>query len=317
MLSDQKFSMKFVSNQTGLSSDVIRAWEKRYAAIQPERTETNRRLYSAVDIARLEKLALLTNAGHSIGRIAGFTDSQLQSLVSDISSSVLSNDKSPEDDRRNAHAISQLQGAELIINESLTHVAALNERALELTLSHAEQTLGLSRALNYVIEPLTTRLVSLDGPTGVRVAQNNFAVSFLRTFLTLRAGNIPSDPLRPLLLSATPPGQWGEIGAIMANLTAQHLGWRTLFLGPDLPPEEISTAASNNAPTAVALSISEHTQGRDTIEQIYVLKNKLKSIPLLVGGSSAVAFSNAVRDAGGILFPDLHTLSDLLVQMSP
>ena len=111
MLSDQKFSMKFVSNQTGLSSDVIRAWEKRYAAIQPERTETNRRLYSAVDIARLEKLALLTNAGHSIGRIAGFTDSQLQSLVSDISSSVLSNDKSPEDDNFKVIPVSRIEEA--------------------------------------------------------------------------------------------------------------------------------------------------------------------------------------------------------------
>ena len=317
MLTNQKFSMKFVSSQTGLSSDVIRAWEKRYDAIRPERTETNRRLYSANDIARLEKLVLLTKAGHSIGRIARFTDSQLQSLVSDISIAVSTNDKPREEDRENAHAASQLQGAERIINESLSHAAALNERALELTLSHAEQTMGLSRALTYVIEPLTTRLVSLDGPTGVRVAQNNFAVSFLRTFLTLRAGNIPSDPLRPLLLSATPPGQWGEIGAIMANLTAQHLGWRTLFLGPDLPPEEISTAASNNAPTAVALSISEHTQDHDTIEQIYILKDQLKSIPLLVGGSSAVTYSNAVRDAGGILFPDLHTLSGLLARMSP
>ena len=101
----------------------------------------------------------------------------------------------------------------------------------------------------------------------------------------------------------------------MVNLTAQHLGWRTLFLGPDLPSEEILTAASNNTPTAVALSICKHSEGHDTIEQICMLKNSLKNTPLLIGGSAAATYSNAVRDAGGLLFTDLRTFSDLLVDI--
>ena len=55
---------------TGLSPHLIRIWEKRYSAVAPERTDTNRRLYSDAEIERLNLLRLATRAGHSIGNIA-------------------------------------------------------------------------------------------------------------------------------------------------------------------------------------------------------------------------------------------------------
>src|SRR5581483_1087908 len=65
-----RHSIKSVARRTGLSAHVIRIWEKRYGAVKPERTGTNRRLYSEEQVERLSLLRELTQAGHSIGAIA-------------------------------------------------------------------------------------------------------------------------------------------------------------------------------------------------------------------------------------------------------
>jgi DNA-binding transcriptional MerR regulator len=64
------YAIKTAARHTGLSAHVIRVWEKRYGAVSPERTGTNRRLYPADQIARLNLLRDLTQAGHSIGQVA-------------------------------------------------------------------------------------------------------------------------------------------------------------------------------------------------------------------------------------------------------
>ena len=62
--------IRYVCRQTGLTAHQIRAWEKRYQAVVPERTETNRRLYSEADIERLQLLAKAREAGLSLSQVA-------------------------------------------------------------------------------------------------------------------------------------------------------------------------------------------------------------------------------------------------------
>ena len=78
---DAHHSIKAASRVTGLSPHLIRIWERRYGAVAPERTDTNRRLYSDAEIQRLNLLRLATGAGHSIGNIAKLPLGRLKSLV--------------------------------------------------------------------------------------------------------------------------------------------------------------------------------------------------------------------------------------------
>jgi AAA family ATP:ADP antiporter len=70
-----------VARRTGLSAHVIRIWEKRYGAVEPERTGTNRRLYSDEQIERLSLLRDLTQAGHRIGHVAKLPTEKLRQLA--------------------------------------------------------------------------------------------------------------------------------------------------------------------------------------------------------------------------------------------
>src|SRR5688572_28339151 len=70
-----------VSRRTGLKPDLIRAWERRYGAVAPGRTDTRRRFYSDADISRLVLLKRVVDSGRSIGQVANLSNEELESLI--------------------------------------------------------------------------------------------------------------------------------------------------------------------------------------------------------------------------------------------
>lgn len=72
------FGIGAVVSRTGLTAPGIRIWEKRYGAVAPERTESNRRLYRAEDVERLVLLKKLTDRGHAISTIANLGLAELE-----------------------------------------------------------------------------------------------------------------------------------------------------------------------------------------------------------------------------------------------
>ena len=75
------YPIRYVAQQTGLSTHVIRVWEKRYQAVVPKRTDTNRRVFCGRDIERLKMLRTAVRIGHSISQIAGLSSEDLMELV--------------------------------------------------------------------------------------------------------------------------------------------------------------------------------------------------------------------------------------------
>lgn len=75
---EEFFEISAVSRLTGISSHVLRVWERRYAVVEPKRSETKRRMYSASDIQRLALVKTLVDNGHSIGSVANLSTKQLE-----------------------------------------------------------------------------------------------------------------------------------------------------------------------------------------------------------------------------------------------
>lgn len=78
---DDQYQISAVARLTGLSVHTIRAWEKRYGVVSPERTDTDRRLYSREDIRRLTLLKTLVDHGQAIGTIATLSIEQLEARL--------------------------------------------------------------------------------------------------------------------------------------------------------------------------------------------------------------------------------------------
>src|SRR4029079_3356430 len=74
--------IQIVTRRTGLSADVLRVWEKRYAVVTPVRSESGRhRLASDADTQRLRLLVQATRTGRTIGQVAALPTAALLTLL--------------------------------------------------------------------------------------------------------------------------------------------------------------------------------------------------------------------------------------------
>ncbi len=74
-----------VSRLTGIPTDTLRMWERRYNVVEPHRGEGGNRLYTRDDITKLAMIKRLVDAGHAIGTVANLSVEQLQERMAPLS----------------------------------------------------------------------------------------------------------------------------------------------------------------------------------------------------------------------------------------
>ena len=127
-------TIKVAAKRSGLSTHLIRMWERRYQAVKPERSDTGRRLYSDEEIDRLRKLKQATEAGESIGQIADLSNSELAEL--------LENQEVDDSNGNRDLAVLDTSSAEFHYRICLDCVYKMDTVALETCLLKAYVTLG-------------------------------------------------------------------------------------------------------------------------------------------------------------------------------
>jgi DNA-binding transcriptional MerR regulator/methylmalonyl-CoA mutase cobalamin-binding subunit len=305
-MSESHQAIKVVANRTGLSAHVIRIWEKRYGAVTPERTGTNRRLYSDEQVERLSLLRDITRAGHSIGHVAKLPTDKLRELATQ--SRAIS---SQEPQRLRGGS-----GPTDLLDECLAAVKSLDARALEGTLKRAAMELGTQGLLQRVVAPLSRNLGELWRDGTLTAAHEHFATAVIRAFLSQTARPFAGAEQAPVLLVATPTGQLHELGALMAGATAANLGWHVTYLGASLPAAEIAGAARQSHARAVALSLVYPEDDPRLPGELTALRQALApEVALIVGGRAASAFHKLLMSLGAVLVEDLNELGQALDRM--
>ena len=64
------YKMGTIAELSGFSPELLRAWERRHALLEPERTEGGHRLYTDDDLRVLRRVKSLLDQGRSIGEVA-------------------------------------------------------------------------------------------------------------------------------------------------------------------------------------------------------------------------------------------------------
>jgi DNA-binding transcriptional MerR regulator/methylmalonyl-CoA mutase cobalamin-binding subunit len=282
-------SIKTASRMTGLSPHLIRIWEKRYGAVSPERTDTNRRLYSDAEIERLNFLRMATTAGHSIGNIAKLPLSRLKSLVA----------KAELGERGSRQISRAVSPAQSFHDSALAAVEKLDARALEEVLQKAVVALGHQGLLRQVVGPLAQTIGELWRTGAVTAAHEHFLTAALKVFLGHLSGQFAVPANAPRIVIGTPAGQLHELGAVVVKDAAAQIGWHAIYLGASLPAAEIAGAALQNRALAVALSIVYPEDDPDLPQELTNLRRFLSpETRILVGGRAASAYSETLRRIG-------------------
>ena len=296
-------AIKVVARRTGLSAHVIRIWEKRYGAVEPERTETNRRLYSDEQIERLSLLRDITQSGHSIGHVANLPTEKLREMAS----------KSHDTNGHTFRAASASAPGQDFLNECIAAVKSLDSRGLEDTLKRAATQLGAQGLLQRVIAPLAQSIGELWRDGTITAAHEHFASAVIRIFLGHAAKPFAGTESAPVLMVATPAGQIHELGALLVGAMAANLGWHVTYLGASLPAAEIAGAAGQTRARAVALSIVYPEDDPRLEGELTRLHDALApEVALLVGGRAMPAYRPALEKINALQVMDLDQLASTL-----
>ena len=305
-MAESYHAIKMVSRRTGLTAHVIRIWEKRYDAVQPERTSTNRRLYSEAQIQRLVLLRDLTHAGHSIGHVAKLPTEKLHELAAE----------SAGNQEHASRVLTALVTKESFLDDCLSAVKRLDAPALENTLKQASIELGALGLLQRVAAPLVQTLGELWREGTLTAAHEHFASAVLRVFLGDVAKPFGGTENAPLLIVTTPAGQIHELGALLAGAAAANLGWRVTYLGASLPAAEIAGAARQSRARAVALSLVYPEDDSRLAGELLRLRELLPpEITLLAGGRALPAYRDALDKIGARQLNDLAHLCSTLDEL--
>ena len=77
-IANDEYKIGAVSKITGIGTETLRAWERRYKAVVPKRSESGDRVYDAENLSKLFMLKNLVDVGNSIGTIAHLSLSELK-----------------------------------------------------------------------------------------------------------------------------------------------------------------------------------------------------------------------------------------------
>jgi MerR family transcriptional regulator, light-induced transcriptional regulator len=217
-----------LARRSGVSADLLRAWERRYALLEPTRTAAGYRLYSAADEARVRAMQRHLAQGLSAAEAAR-----------------LARDAAASTDPNGAPA--DLAGALWSALDNFDDAGA--QAAFDrLVAAFSIETVAAMAVLPY-LRVLGDRWRKGDAS----VAQEHFASGLLRArLLGLARGWDRGTGPRALL--ACSPGEHHDLGLIIFGLALRDRGWRVTFLGPDTPIETLAAAADQLAPDAVVIS---------------------------------------------------------------
>jgi MerR family transcriptional regulator, light-induced transcriptional regulator len=302
-----------VARRTGLKPDLIRAWERRYSAVEPGRSDTRRRFYSDADLERLLLLRRVVNTGRAIGQVAGMSNEALQALLDE-------EPPPPPSPRRGlslAHLGDLEETAESILLLCLAAAQRLDVRELELQIERASVTLSRTNLLEKLLVPLMQRVGDLWHQGTLRPIHEHMASSVVRSFLGgMRGAFHTADPTAPHLVVTTPARQHHELGALIAASTAAGEGWQVTYLGPDLPPEEIAAAAVQKGARAVALGITYPPDDLLLVDDLRKLRRLLgPRVTLIVGGRAAAGYHATLDEIGALRVGDMAGLRQELADL--
>lgn len=286
-----------VAQRTGLSTHVLRAWERRYGLVEPRRDGNGIRLYSNSDIVKLRLLRRVTESGHPIGRLAALDTEQLVALVR-------------EEERTAEEGAPRIPAAaDRSVALCLEAVEAMDGSRIHGVLMRAVVGLGLMEFVEGVVSPVLRRVGELWEGGALCPAHEHLLSMCVHRVLDWLLDTLPSAPGAPLLLATTPAGQRHELGAMLAGVVAADVGWRTLYFGPDLPVGDIARAVETTGADGVALSLVYRGDGTSALEDLRELRSSLPgNVFLFVGGQAAAPLRDPLARYGITCLADLTAL---------
>lgn len=295
---EPRHPIRIVAQRTGLTPATLRAWERRYGVVDPDRSDGGQRLYSDADVERLNRMRMLTEAGRAISLVAELSDEEARELLTEDREAAVAEPPSP--------VLSSEADAGSVVDEAFEQVRAMHGSGLESVLRRSAVTLGAVPFLELVLTPLFYRIGTAWAAGNLGPAEEHLATQVAERVLAWLTDPTTARNGAPRIVVATLPGERHGLGVELVSVTAALEGWSVVSLGIDLPPRDIASGARRVDADVVAVSMVNPDLIESSLAALRDLRKALSDdVRVLVGGSASArlamaAFPPGVERIGGL-----------------
>ncbi len=223
---NQAYSIKDLENICGIKAHTIRIWEKRYSLLNPERTDTNIRLYSLQSLQKLLNVSFLVNCGYKISRISKLSQEEVDQYVNSIVSDQTTIDRSFND----------LKMAMLNYSASNFHD----------TYDKMSQRFGFRKIFQDVFIPFLNEIGMLWQTNSINSTHEHFISNLIKQKLITYIEELQKkDVVRKdkTFVLFLPAGEIHDLSLLFLNSIVLEEGYKSIYLGGNISTEYLENLA--------------------------------------------------------------------------
>lgn len=276
------FSIKDIETITGIKAHTLRVWEQRYNLITPKRTDTNIRYYDDEDLRYILNVSILNNYGMKISEIAKMTHEKIREMVLVVS----------EKDSPHSAQIKALIAA----------MFSLDEVSFNAVLSSNILKMGLEDTIIQIVFPFLHQIGVLWMTSAIHPAHEHFITHLIRQKLHVaidaQTGKPHTSGKKFLLF--LPEGESHEIGLLFANYVLRCKGHEVVYLGQNLPYEDLAKVFDFYEPNYVFSAVTSAMDGQEVQTFINKLSKSWPDTTIILTGylilsNTALVLPNNVK----------------------
>jgi DNA-binding transcriptional MerR regulator/methylmalonyl-CoA mutase cobalamin-binding subunit len=305
-LSETLYPIRAVAKLTGVPLDTIRAWERRYGAVTPQRGVRGR-LYSEKEVQRLKLLRDAVARGHSIGQVAETADEQLRMLLRMPETSTAASEEN----------FDTVRAAGKILAPLLEAIEAFDYVGADRELNRISAATGNPSDIVHEIALPLMRITGERWHEGrFTIAQEHMVTALLSGLLAslLRIYGTSNPPANVLL--ATPENEYHGFGVLAAAMLTAAKGLGAIHLGTNLPAREIVQATRRTEADAILLGVCGAKPDSVIPALLEIQKGTGARTQLWVGGVGDELLARRAVEYGWLVLKDFHAFEDQLERLA-
>ena len=240
------FSIKNLEHLSGIKAHTIRIWEKRYNLFEPERTNTNIRLYNLENLQKLLNVTLLYNNGYKISKIALLSSQEIT---------------------ENVHRLTINKNAD-DWSIGLFKLAMINfdQRLFTKTFNDLLEQFSFSEVFKNVFVPLMNELGVLWQTNSISPSHEHFITSLVKQKIHAMCEDLQQKSTRRTdrkFVLFLPDNEIHELGLLYLQYEVLNNGFQCVFLGQSVPIESLNNLVDIGEPiTFITYFTIEPTQDK-------------------------------------------------------
>lgn len=287
-----QYSIKELEQLSGIKAHTIRIWEKRHKIIEPQRTATNIRYYSDFDLKKIISVSLLNNSGIKISRIA---------------------DMSLEDVNKKVLEISEASAeSSIYIDQLVMALVDMEEEQFEKILSTLILRYSFENAITEVIYPFLEKIGILWQTQNISPAQEHFISNLIRQKIIVAIDGLPipvKTSKRVVLFLRE--REMHEIGLLFYHYLVRKAGYRTYYLGQNVPHNDLIQVVTLHQPHLLITSLTAAHETISAEAYLRKLENDFSAQTILVSGYQLQGMES--RTSSNLkIFKNANMLKELL-----